>query len=230
MAKPVSSFLILLLFLFAYPGTARSGERLALLIGNKNYNPAVGVLKNPHNDVDLIESSLKLDGFKVTKIKDANFATMHKAVKALIKQIQGAGPGAVSFFYYSGHGAADFKTKINYLIPIDVESADDDQLWQNSFELKADLIDKLRDQAANASHFVIFDACRKELRLISKSGTKALGNKGLVPAGRTNGVLIAYATAESETASDVGDTAGAYAQSLAQELTKPGIEAVTMFR
>jgi hypothetical protein len=42
--------------------------------------------------------------------------------------------------------------------------------------------------------------------------------------------LIAYATAPRKTASDVGDDGGPYAMALAEELMKPGIEAVTMFR
>src|SRR3974377_245240 len=43
-------------------------------------------------------------------------------------------------------------------------------------------------------------------------------------------MLIAYATAEGELASDVGAHAGPYAKVLAEEIVKPGIEAVVMFR
>ena len=43
-------------------------------------------------------------------------------------------------------------------------------------------------------------------------------------------MLVAYATAEGELASDVGDGAGPYAKVLADEIVKPGVEAVTMFR
>ena len=44
-------------------------------------------------------------------------------------------------------------------------------------------------------------------------------------------MLIAYATAEGELASDVGaGVAGPYAKVLAEEIVKPGVEAVTMFR
>jgi hypothetical protein len=43
-------------------------------------------------------------------------------------------------------------------------------------------------------------------------------------------MLIAYATAKGELASDVGDGAGPYATVLAEEIVKPGIEAVVMFR
>ena len=43
-------------------------------------------------------------------------------------------------------------------------------------------------------------------------------------------MLIAYATAEGELASDVGAGGGPYAKILAEEIVKPGIEAVVMFR
>jgi len=43
-------------------------------------------------------------------------------------------------------------------------------------------------------------------------------------------MLIFYATAEVELASDVGTSAGPYANVLAEEIVKSGIEAVTMFR
>ena len=60
---------------------------------------------------------------------------------------------------------------------------------------------------------------------------KGLGtDKGFVPVANTAGLLIAYATAPNRTASDAGDGGGPYAKALAEELLKPGVEAVTMFR
>jgi hypothetical protein len=54
--------------------------------------------------------------------------------------------------------------------------------------------------------------------------------KGFVPVNQEPGMLIAYSTAEGELASDVGAGVGPYAKVLAEEIIKPGIEAVTMFR
>ena len=45
--------------------------RLALLIGNAGYTRNVGPLKNPHNDVALLEAALTKLRFKVKVIKDA---------------------------------------------------------------------------------------------------------------------------------------------------------------
>jgi hypothetical protein len=42
--------------------------------------------------------------------------------------------------------------------------------------------------------------------------------------------MIAYATAPGRTASDIGEGGGVYAKTLAEEIVKPGVESVMMFR
>jgi hypothetical protein len=82
------------------------------------------------------------------------------------------------------------------LIPTDVETADDASLWTNSFELR-DVINKLRNQSPEATHYVVFDACREELRL-TLAGKKAFSpGEGFVPVPTVAGVMVAYATALS---------------------------------
>ena len=222
--------LALLILLIAFTDQQAAAEqRIALLVGNQAYKENVGPLRNPHNDVALIEGALDKLGFKVTIIKDAGYKSIDTALKTHIQQVRRAGKDTISFFYYSGHGASDPETRINYLIPVDVESADDANLWTNSFELN-DIVSKLREQAPEATHYVVFDACRDELRL-TRQGKKALGaEKSFTPVSTVTGVMIAYATAPGRTASDVGQQAGPYASALADELPKPGVEAVTMFR
>jgi hypothetical protein len=225
-----AQLLIVTVFLL-FPTTlqAQAPARLALVVGNQGYSAKVGPLKNPHNDVNLIEASLKQLGFKVTVLKDASYKAMDSALKRYVTEVRRAGRNALSFFYYSGHGVANPETQINYLIPVDVADADDDRVWFESFQQNT-IIDLLSKQAPNATHYVVFDACRNELN-IAGTAAKALGtDKGFVPITDTAGLLIAYATAPRKTASDVGDDGGPYAKVLADELMKPGIEAVTMFR
>jgi formylglycine-generating enzyme required for sulfatase activity len=210
-------------------GAQPQPARIALLIGNQAYSDQVGPLKNPHNDVALLDAALRQLGFAVTVLKDAGYRDMDTAIKRHIADVRRAGAGALSFFYYSGHGVANPETQINYLIPTDVRDANDPSLWHLSFE-QNDIIEKLNRQAPQATHYVVFDACRNELRLTG-AGQKALGaEKGFVPVAQTAGLLIAYATAPKQTASDVGDGGGPYARALAGEIVKPGVEAVTMFR
>jgi len=51
-----------------------------------------------------------------------------------------------------------------------------------------------------------------------------------VPVAQTSGLLVAYATAPKQTASDIGEGGGPYAKTLANEIVRPDVEAVTMFR
>jgi hypothetical protein len=216
---------VIMFALIMFSSAAAAADRFALLIGNQHYRENVGPLINPHTDIALVGAALESLGFKVTSIKDAGYKTLETAVKTHIQNVRHAGKGTLSIIYYSGHGASDPDTKINYLIPVDVDSADDTSLWTNSLEL-SDLINKLRLQSPEAIHYVVFDACREELHL-TRQGKKAMGSeKGFVPVGNITGVMIAYATAPGRTASD----AGQYAKAIADEIVKPGIEAVTMFR
>jgi hypothetical protein len=68
----------------------------------------------------------------------------------------------------------------------------------------------LRNEAANAAHYLVLDACRNTLK-------GARGAKGFVPIGKQNGVLVAFATEPDKTASDTGSGSGPYAAALAAE-------------
>ena len=198
---------------------------MALLIGNQAYTPEVGALKYPLVDIELVAGALGQLGFKITKLGNATKAQMDEAIRRYVDQVRRAGPNTVSFFYYSGHGVLNPDTNVNYLIPIDLESAATDDIWYRSME-QPGLIDLLSRRASNATHFVVFDACRNELN-ITGGMAKAVGpDKGFVPINDISGLLIAYATAQKRTAADTG----MFAQILAEELVKPNVEAFSVFR
>src|SRR5262245_59495856 len=221
------ALLLLLLIASSATAIAQGEKRIALLIGNQSYSAEIGRLANPHNDVALLERSVKGLGFEVLTVRDAGLAALHQAVNGYARRVHAAGPKAVAFFYYSGHGAADGGT--NYLIPVDVKTTETGELWDQSLRLTT-ITRQLKVEAGNATHFVVFDACRNTLKL-TKAGSRALvQSKGFVPVTQESGMLIAYATAEGELAPDVGAGAGPYAKVLAEEIVRPGIEAVVMFR
>ena len=127
----------LIFWLLPATTNAQDSARLALLIGNQDYSAKVGPLKNPLKDVNLIEASLKQLGFKVTALHDASYKAMDAGLKRYATEVRRAGRGALSFFYYSGHGVANPETQTNYLIPIDVLDADDDKIWFESLQQNA---------------------------------------------------------------------------------------------
>jgi formylglycine-generating enzyme required for sulfatase activity len=225
----VAIALMMMLLIVCLPSIAwaQGEKRIALLIGNQSYGSEIGRLANPHNDVALLERALRGLGFDVATVRDAGLATLHQAVNGYARRLQAAGPNAVGFFYYSGHGAADAGT--NYLIPVDVKTTETGELWDQSLRLTA-ITRQLKSEAGNATHFVVFDACRNTLKLTRAGSRTVVQSKGFVPVSQESGMLIAYATAEGELASDIGQGAGPYAKVLAEEIVKPGVEAVYMFR
>jgi uncharacterized caspase-like protein len=223
---PMVRVAIALMLLVVVPCAARShsGQRIALLIGNQGYDASVGILRNPHNDITLVADALKRRGFDVLPlVKEARRSAILGAVRELVRRLNVSGAGAVGFLYYSGHGAAEADTGVNYLIPVDARNPGSAGFWDES--LKLDDIIKLLEGAPSAAKFVVFDACRNELRVPAKSTSK-----GFVPVSEQQGMFIAYATAAGRTASDAGSHAGPYAEALAAELSRPGLDHVNFFQ
>ena len=152
-------------------------KRFALLIGNSAYPSTIGKLKNPKNDVTVVAQALKQVGFKTEVVEDAGLGRIQFALNRHIRRLRRAGRGAVGFLYYSGHGAADQLTKVNYLIPVDAQANNSVELWDSSLPLYQ-IKQSLSQQAANADHFIIFDACRNELRLIDPDTKSLVQSKG----------------------------------------------------
>ncbi len=205
--------------------TAHAQEkRFALLIGNQSYDASVGALKNPHNDIAVVAEGLTKQGFEILPLlKDARRSAILGAVRELANKLRVAGPGSVGFLYYSGHGAAEKDTNINYLIPVDAKDPGTAAFWDDS--VKLDDLMRVLDQARGAVKFVVFDACRNELQLPTRDTTK-----GLVPVAEQQGFFVAYASAPGRTASDRGEKSGPYAAALVQELNRQGLDHLNLFQ
>ena len=199
---------------------AQAEKRIALLIGNKDYKIGVGALINPLNDIRIIGDALRTVGFEVLKpVENAQRSAMLIAIHAFAAKLKGAGPDAVGFLYYSGHGIASAAE--NYLIPIDLDEPSTVLLSVQGVK-QSEVLAILRGEAPNAAHYLVLDACRNTLQ-------GARGGKGFVPVGQQSGVLVAFATEPGKTASDTGQGSGPYAAALAAVLVKPGQSDLIMF-
>jgi uncharacterized caspase-like protein len=218
-------WLLALLGMVSIADAANAQEkRIALLIGNQSYAPSVGALKNPHRDIALVGAALAKQGFELLPpVQDARRSEMLGAVRGLVRRLNNAGPNAIGFVYYSGHGASEKDTNVNYLIPVDASAPGVAEFWDDS--LKLDDVLQLLDRASAAAKFIVFDACRTELQLPIKDA-----EKGLRPVAEQRGMFIAFATAPGRTASDQGDDGGPYAAALAAELAKPGLDHLNLFQ
>jgi len=195
-------------------------KRIALLIGNKDYKPGVGALVNPLNDVRVVGGALKAVGFEVLKpVQDGSRVVMLRAIHDFALKLKDAGPDAVGFLYYSGHGIASAGE--NYLIPIDVEELSTVELNVQGVK-QSEVLAILRAEAPNATHYLVLDACRNTLQ-------GARGGKGFLPVGQQSGVLVAFAAEPGKTASDIGAGSGPYAAALVAELVMPGQNDLLMF-
>jgi Caspase domain len=199
---------------------AQAEKRIALLIGNKDYKVGVGSLTNPLNDIRIVGEALKAVGFEVLKpVENAQRSAMLIAIHAFAAKLKAAGPDAVGFLYYSGHGIASAGE--NYLIPTDVDEPSTVLLSVQGVK-QSEVLAILRGEAPNAAHYLVLDACRNTLQ-------GARGGKGFVPVGQQSGVLVAFATEPGKTASDIGQGSGPYAAALAVELVKPTQNDLLMF-
>lgn len=200
---------------------ACAAERFALVIGNQSYTDKVGPLRNPHNDVALVSKSLTEVGFKLLQPrKDATREQMLKAVVDLAAAVRKAGPGAVSFLYYAGHGLQIGGD--NVLVPINADDTSEDAMVVHGVKLN-EILDILKG-APNAVHFVVLDSCRNSLR--GQRGAQ----RGFAPVSdQRTGLVIAFATAAGETATDEGESSTPYATALAEEMVKPGQNDQTVF-
>jgi hypothetical protein len=159
--------------------------------------------------------------FKVWTVRDtASEGALLKAIGDHVERLARAGPDAVGFFYYSGHGAADRPNGENFLIPTEVPLTHASQL-----PLMAVRLEKITATLASAGKmsFVVFDACRNVLLL---RDDKDFGFKGFAPVREQNGLLVAFATEPGNVAADQS----VYANVLSDELIKPGLEAGQVFR
>jgi uncharacterized caspase-like protein len=194
------------------------------LISNQAYSREVGPLTNPHNDAEIVGGALRSVGFEVFQtLRDARRAEILTAVRQFSIRLSAAGPGAIGFVYYSGHGAAETDNNTNYLIPIDAPEPGAPTFWDEA--LKLDDVLKLLQNAREASKFVVFDACRNELATPEKGSSK-----GFVPVAEQAGMFIAYATAAGRTASDRGARGGPYSNALAREIVRPGLHHLDLFQ
>ena len=127
---------IMALLIWLLPSAAFAQAKIALLIGNQAYDASVGILKNSYNDIAVVGEALRAQNFEVLPaIKDASRSAILGGVRELVRRLNEAGADSIGFVYYSGHGAAEKGTNINYLIPVNAKQPGTDAFWDDSLKL-----------------------------------------------------------------------------------------------
>lgn len=201
------------LALLAVPALAANGQKVALIVANAQYS-GTSSLTNPPNDAALIAKSAKAAGFtSVTLINDASLQNFQRALRDFREKANGAD---VAMVYYAGHGIEG--SGKNWLLPVDAQLQSELDLRYEAIEL--DLV--LESISGADLRMVVLDACRNNPFGRSwKSGTRAV-TRGLGQAD-VDDVLVIYAAAPGQTASDGTGGNSPFATSLAKRLTQPGL-------
>ena len=194
-------------------------HRLALIIGNSNYNFAP--LRNPANDAASMAQALRDLKFEVIEIIDGNKDTMKAAVRAFHNKLNEY--GGVGFFYYAGHGI-QVKGE-NYIVPVNHEIQEEYDVPDEAIRVNTVLA--YMENSKTRMNIVVLDACRDNPYARSmRSGSRGLAQ--IYAEG--SGSLIAYATAPGSVASDGAGENGLYTQELLKAIKTPGLEIGMVFR
>ena len=191
-------------------------KRIALVIGNSNYQGNVNPLTNPRNDAEDISAKLKSLGFETNVLYDGTRKGMDEAIGLFIKQAKGYD---VALFYYAGHGL-QLQTNIggnNYLIPVDAQlEYDTDAMYQcvNANQL----VSQMEASGCNV-RLVVLDACRDLPNL--KVRNRGSSSKGFADMNPERGTYIMYSTREGKTASDGMGRHSPFAEGILKYIDEP---------
>lgn len=199
-----------------------SGKRVALVMGNSDYDH-VSTLINPVNDTEDLAAALRRIGFDVTLGHNLDYRGMRLALRDFAEAAQTAD---VVLIYFAGHGIEI--DNVNYLIPTNAELRSDRDVEFETVRLDA-VIRSVAD--APGLKIVLVDACRNNPFLSTMTrtaSTRSLG-RGL---GRIDpgGVLVGYAARGGTLALDGDGRNSPYVQALLQHIEEPGLELGKLFR
>ena len=169
--------------------------RRALLIGNDTYKYA-DVLKNAREDARAMANELKGFGYEVTLRLDQSQKEMQATLRDFRESIK---EGDEVLFYFSGH-AVEIDGK-NYLTPIDTIGMNQNQLADDSIDLKSSVLDPFTRKKAKLT-LALIDACRNNPFLKTATTKSVMGSKGLAPTTPATGQLIVYSAGSGQTALD----------------------------
>jgi len=204
---------------------ATFGKRVALVIGNSNYQN-VPALQNPQRDAVTVAKTLEAVGFQnVTLQVNLGRERLVEALRAFAKQAENADWALV---YYAGHGIE--VAGINYLIPTDAKIASDLDI-----SLEAIPIDQVLNAAerARALRLVILDACRdnpfaNQMKRALKTASRSAG-RGLAKMEPDPGTLVVFAAKHGETALDGDGGNSPFVTAFAKDIQVPGVEVRRLF-
>jgi hypothetical protein len=214
--------------LVAASGEAEAERRVALIIGNSNYKAAGISLSNPRNDAQDVGAVLGGLGFEVVTAIDASKRDMDLALQRFARLASDADS---ALFFYAGH-ALQYQGR-NFLMPTDAELEDE-------ISIRYQMVGMEDVRAAldrvNGVKILILDACRNNpladrLQRVAGGASRSVAmTRGLARVDKTQGMVVAYATAPDDVAQDGAGRNSPFTAALLKRLQEPGLEIEMMFR
>ena len=212
--------------LWALSAAAGASERVALVVGNAEYEH-VRDLANPKKDAADIGAALGRLGFEVTRLENAGYRDL---LRGLQKFEAAAARAEIAVVFYAGHGIE--VDKHNYLVPVEARLATDSDVKYEAVPLDVVMA---AAEVASTLGLVILDACRDNpfLAMMRSTGLARSVDRGLArvePRGTGKSMLVAYSAKEGTTAAD-GEPGGnsPYAAALLKHLERPELHVGDLF-
>jgi tetratricopeptide (TPR) repeat protein len=210
--------LLLILLCFPLLVFSQDEKRLALVIGNSDYQ-YLPKLPNPVGDALLIAQTLDSLGFDVTL--DTNISTARNFLDRIIEFGAERDSFEVGFIFYAGHGMQ--VNGQNYLLPTKEEFSSEIEVER--FGVPAEMVMRYLTAQSDQVNVLILDACRNN-PLENYRG----GGSGGLAAMQAKGSLIAFSTTAGNVAKDGDGDHSVYCTSLAKNMLKEGIDLNQVFR
>lgn len=209
----------------AQPAVIHPGQRVALLIGNGNYQKMP--LRNPVNDATAMADALRGLGFKVLLHTDADAREMRDAIYQFGDLLR-ADRDSVGLFYFAGHGM-QIKGE-NYLIPLGIRVRSERDVELDAVKLARVMLGF--EDARNRMNMIILDACRDNpfANSFKASGTRSMAGQGLSPTISPRGTFIAFAAQPGAVAADGQGEHGLYTEALLNTISRPGLQLEDVFK
>ena len=203
-------------------------RRVALVVGNATYRVANISLSNPRNDAEDISAVLRDLDFKVVTAINATRRDMELKLQEFARLAIDADS---ALFFYAGH-AMQYQGR-NFLMPTDAELEDEISIRYQMIGMEE--VTAALDRV-NGVKILILDACRNNpladrlQKTIVGASRSVATTRGLARIDKTQGMVVAYATAADDVANDGQGRNSPFTAALLKRLQEPGLEIGIMFR
>lgn len=224
----------LVLFSLASPGAAAEARRVALVIGNSNYE-SMQDLRNPRNDAMAVARLLERGGFELIGGGPALDVGRLQLTRLAIELGAALQAGDLAVVFYAGHGMTHEGR--NYLIPVDDgELAYREELAALAYPADG-LLDAMRERGGGFN-LLILDACRNNplpRRFPDRDGAPSRGLVSMVATAdtqreRDRNTMVLFSADPGQVASDGHGANSPFTTALLAALSVPGLEATAVLK